>query len=131
MSAWIVLVTIAALLLYFYMGTLVAGARRKHGIAAPAVSGHPEFERTFRVQMNTLEWLPIFLPVLWIAAAYWNPVVIAAIGVVWIVGRAMYMQGYLKEAGQRSMGFMVQALAVLALMIAGAIGAILSVVAPA
>lgn len=126
MSAWIVLVTIAALLLYFYMGTLVAGARRKHGVTAPAVTGHPEFERTFRVQMNTLEWLPIFLPVLWIAAAYWDPRIIAAVGAVWIIGRVMYMQGYIAEAGKRSMGFMVQALAVLALMIAGVVGAIMS-----
>jgi glutathione S-transferase len=126
MSAWIVFVTIAALLLYFYMGTLVAGARRKHGIAAPAISGHPDFEGTFRVQMNTLEWLPIFLPVLWIAAAYWDARIVAAVGAIWIVGRAMYMQGYIREAGQRSMGFMVQGLAVVVLLIASAVGAVMS-----
>lgn len=126
MSAWIVLVTIAALLLYFYMGLRVGAARGKYKVPAPAITGAPEFERTFRVQMNTLEWLPIFLPTLWIAAAYWNPPVIAAIGLIWIIGRVMYMQGYIEDAGKRSMGFMVQALAVLALMIAGAVGAIMS-----
>jgi glutathione S-transferase len=129
MSAWIVLVTVAALLLYFYMGLRVGGARAKHKVPAPAITGAPEFERTFRVQMNTLEWLPIFLPVLWIAAAYWDARIVAAVGVVWIVGRVMYMEGYIKAADQRSMGFMIQALAALALMIASVAGAIMSLVA--
>lgn len=129
MSAWIVLVTVAALLLYFYMGLRVGAARAKHNVPAPAITGAPEFERTFRVQMNTLEWLPIFLPMLWIAAAYWDARIVAAVGVVWIVGRVMYMDGYIKAADQRSMGFSVQALAVLALMIGAVAGAIMSLVA--
>ena len=128
MSGWIVLVTVAALLLYFYMGTLVARARRKHGVPAPAISGNPEFERTFRVQMNTLEWLPIFLPVLWICGAYWDDRIVAAVGVIWIVGRVMYMQGYIKAADQRSMGFSIQAIAVLLLLVASAVGAIMALV---
>jgi glutathione S-transferase len=130
MSPWIVLVTMAALLLYFYMGLRIGGARRKHGIPAPATTGHPDFERVFRVQMNTLEWLPIFLPALWIAAAYWDPRIIAGIGVVWIVGRFMYMEGYIAEAGKRSMGFMVQALATLALLLASIAGAVMALLAP-
>jgi glutathione S-transferase len=126
MSPWIVLVTIAALLLYFYMGLRVGGARRKHGVAAPATSGNPEFERVFRVHMNTLEWLPIFLPALWICAGYWNPAIVAAIGLVWIIGRIMYMVGYVKAAEQRSMGFLVQFLAALVLIIGSVAGAIMA-----
>ena len=34
------------------------------------MSGHPDFERAFRIQMNTLEWMPIFLPALWLFAIY-------------------------------------------------------------
>jgi len=34
------------------------------------MAGHPDFDRVFRVQMNTLEWMPIFLPVLWLFALY-------------------------------------------------------------
>ena len=128
MSPLIVLVTIAALLLYAYMGTRVGPARRKHGIAAPATTGPPDFERVFRVQMNTLEWLPIFLPVLWIAAGYWDPRIIAGIGVVWIIGRFMYMEGYIAEAGKRSMGFLVQALATLALLLASIAGAVMALI---
>lgn len=54
--------TLLAILLYFYTGLRVGGARARFGIKAPAVSGHPDFERIMRVQMNTLEWMPIFLP---------------------------------------------------------------------
>lgn len=128
MSPWIVLVTVAALLLYFYMGMRIATARGKHSIPAPATTGHPDFERVFRVQMNTLEWLPIFLPALWIAAGYWDPRIVAAVGVVWIIGRFMYMEGYIAEAGKRSMGFMVQGLATLALLIASIVGAVMALI---
>ena len=125
LSPWIALVTVAALLLYFYMGLQVGQARGKYGVKAPATSGNPDFERVFRVHMNTLEWLPIFLASLWIASGYWDPRIIAGIGLVWIIGRVMYMQGYTKAADQRSMGFMVQGLATLVLIIGAAVGAVM------
>src|SRR5215469_6252769 len=95
-TLWSAIVTILVILLYFYMGSVVGRMRGRHSIAAPAVSGHPEFERAFRVHMNTLEQLVVFLPLLWLATAYfhwlgWLP---AAFGAVWIVGRLMYMQAY-------------------------------------
>jgi glutathione S-transferase len=129
MSPWIVLVTIAALLLYAYMGIQVGAARQKYGVKAPAIAGNPDFERVFRVQMNTLEWLPIFLSALWICSAYWDARVVAGLGLVWIIGRVMYMQGYTKAADQRSTGFMVQGLAALLLVIGCVAGAIMSLLA--
>lgn len=126
MSAWLVLVTLGALLLYFWTGIQVGQARQKYGVKAPAITGNPDFERVFRVQMNTLEWLPLFLASLWIFAMYWNPLVAAGLGLVWIIGRVMYAQGYAKAADQRSMGFMVQGLAVLVLFGGGLIGAIMA-----
>jgi glutathione S-transferase len=128
MSAWIAFTTVAALLLYFYMGLAVAGARRKHNIPAPATTGNPEFERIFRVQMNTLEWMPLFLPALWMCAIYWDPRIVAVVGVIWIAGRATYMRGYIRAADQRSMGFLIQSLAVLVLIIGTVVGAIISLV---
>lgn len=126
MSAWPVLVTLAALLFYFWTGLMVGNARRKYNVPAPATTGNPEFERVFRVQMNTLEWLPMFLVSLWIFAMYWDGRVAAAIGAIWIVGRYMYAHGYIIEAGQRSMGFMIQAIAVLILFAGGLIGAVMA-----
>ena len=62
------LVTCLALMVYFLTAARVSKARATFGIKAPAIAGNPDFERVFRVQMNTLEWLPIFLPVLWLFA---------------------------------------------------------------
>jgi glutathione S-transferase len=110
-------VTIASLLLYLVMGFRVGQARGKYGVEAPAISGHSDFERVFRVQANTLEWMPLYLPSLWLFAFYGNDLAAAGLGVIWIIGRTLYMTGYSKAAGARSVGFIVQGLATLILMI--------------
>ena len=115
------LVTCLAILLYFFTGMRVANARAAFGIKAPAVSGNADFERVFRVQMNTLEWMPIFLPALWLFALYVSDAAAAALGAVWIIGRMMYWNGYKQAANKRSMGFAVQATAAFALWL-GALG---------
>ena len=61
-------VTLLAVALYFSTGLMVAKARQKFGVVLPATTGHTDFERVFRVQQNTLEWMPIFLPSLWLFA---------------------------------------------------------------
>lgn len=126
MSAWPVLVTLGALLFYFWTGMQVGAARRKFNVPAPATTGNPDFERVFRVQMNTLEWLPMFLVSLWSFNLYWDGRVGAVIGLIWIVGRYLYAHGYAIAAEQRSTGFMIQALAVLFLFFGALIGAVLS-----
>ena len=115
------IVTILALLLYFVMGLRVGQGRSKYGVEAPATTGNPDFERLFRVHANTLEWLPIFLPAMWLFAIYWNDLVAAGVGVVWIVGRYLYMTGYAKAASSRSAGFGIQAIAT-AILLFGALG---------
>jgi glutathione S-transferase len=105
------LVTLLAIGFYFYLGLRVGMVRVKTDVKAPATTGHPDFERAFRVQMNTLEWMPIFLPALWLFAYYVSDVWAAALGAVWIVGRVMYMAGYSKAANKRGPGFGIQALA--------------------
>ena len=116
------LVTLLALLLYALLGFQVAQARAKSGIKAPAMVGDPAFERTVRVQANTLEWMPIFLPALWLAAIYVNDSTAAAIGVVWIVGRAIYARDYAEAANKRERGFTVQGLAAAALWVVALVG---------
>lgn len=107
--------TLLALMFYFYTSLQVARARMLYGVKAPATSGHPDFERAFRVQANTLEWLPIFLPSLWLFAYYLSDPFAAGLGAVWIVGRIMYMIGYSEAAEKRGAGFAVQMVAVAAL----------------
>ena len=129
MPKYTAIVTILSVLLYLYIGTRVSAARRKFGVKAPAVSGHPDFERVFRVQMNTLEWMPIYLSLLWLTAIYLNDIAAAAAGIVWIVGRAMYSAGYAAAAEKRSSGFLVQAIACLLLLIGAVAGVAMRFVA--
>jgi glutathione S-transferase len=117
------LVTCLAILFYFFTGFQVGKARVASGIKAPATSGHPDFERVFRVQMNTMEWLPIFIPSLWLFAIYISDPAAAAIGLVWIGGRILYMTGYSRAAQNRGPGFAIQGLAA-AVLWAGALGAV-------
>ena len=117
------LVTCLAILFYFLTSVQVAKARAAFGIKAPAISGNPDFERVFRVQMNTLEWLPIFLPALWLFAIYISDAIAAVLGLIWIVGRILYMIGYSRAANKRGSGFGIQAGAATLLWL-GAIGAI-------
>jgi glutathione S-transferase len=117
------LVTCLAVLFYFYTSIRVAKARAAYKIKAPAISGNPDFERVFRVQMNTLEWLPIFLPALWLFAVYVSDLYAALAGLVWIVGRVLYMTGYEQAAEKRSTGYMIQLLAA-AVLLLGSLGTI-------
>ena len=117
------LVTCLAILFYFLATIQVSKARVAFGIKVPATSGNPDFERVFRVQMNTLEWMPIFLPSLWLFAIYISDPIAAGLGLVWIAGRILYMTGYSQAANKRGRGFGVQAGAAILLWL-GALGTI-------
>ena len=120
---WVALVSLLALLTYFWMGTRVPAARAKCGISAPAMTGDPLLERTIRAHYNTLEWLPIFLVSLWLFAVYWSELIAAALGAAWIVGRIIYALGYYSAAERRGPGFLIQGVAT-AILLFGALGKI-------
>ena len=121
--SYVALVTVAALLTYFWMGLRVGQARAKSGISPPAMIGDPILERHIRVHYNTLEWLPIFLVGLWLFAIYWNDLIAAGLGVVWIVGRILYALGYVADPKKREAGFLIQFVAA-AVLLLGAAGRI-------
>ncbi len=120
---YVALVTLLAAAVYFWMATQVARTRVKVGILAPVMTGDARLERTIRAHLNTLEWLPIFLPSLWLFAIYWNGSVAAGLGLVWIVGRIVYFVGYVSDARKRFPGFFIQSIAA-ALLLLGAFGRI-------
>jgi glutathione S-transferase len=119
-------VTILAVLFYFYTSLLVGQMRGKHDIKAPAVTGNIEFECAYRVQMNTLEHMVIFLPLLWIATIYFMRIgwIAPLLGLVWIVGRFLYMTGYMRDPSKRSMGFLIAGLALVGLLILSIVGVV-------
>jgi glutathione S-transferase len=122
MPHWTALATLLAILLYFLTGLRVTRARQKYNVPVPAMTGNPDFERVVRVQMNTLEWMPIFLPLLWLFAVYVSDKGAAALGLVWIGGRLLYMVSYSKAAEKRGPGFGIQALACAVLLLGAAAG---------
>ena len=121
---WIALVILLALLEYMVFGFLVGGARARYKIAAPATSGHPDFERTFRVHYNTLELLVVFIPAIWLFGLYLNPRWGAIIGAVFLVGRALYAVGYIRAAEKRSIGATLSFAAVAVLLFGALFGVI-------
>ena len=125
---WTTLATCAALILTIVMGVRTGGARRVSKISAPAMTGDPILERHIRVHMNTLEWLPVFLAAMWLFALYWSDQIAAGLGVIWIVGRIIYMVSYVKDPSTRTVGFITQALTTLVLLVGAIWGAVSSLI---
>jgi len=111
------LATLASVFFYSWLGLSVAKARSRYKIAAPATTGDPAFERIYRVHMNTLEWMVVYLPCLWLFAFFVSDAGAAVLGLVWIAGRYLYKRGYEEAPQKRSLGFTVQAVAVTALFL--------------
>lgn len=116
------LVTLLTVLLLFATAYVVGRARGRHDIKAPAISGHPAFERAHRVQMNTLENTVIFLPTLWLAAHFGFSEWAGLAGLVWLAGRSWYAMAYLKDASKRGPGFGLAMLGWGALLVMAGIG---------
>jgi len=125
MPKYTAIVTLVAVLLYFFIATRVAAAHTRFGVKLPATYGQPDFERVYRVQMNMLEWMPIFLPLLWLSAIYLSDVAAAAVGLVWIAGRVLYFRGYREAVEKRLPGFAVQAMACVLLFVGAIAGVVI------
>jgi uncharacterized MAPEG superfamily protein len=110
------LITLLNVLLLAIAVWLVGRARGKYQVHAPATTGHPDFERAFRAQQNTVEATVMFLPALWVAASYGDARIAAWLGWAWLVGRAWYLFAYAAPGGNRSPGFTIGALANLGLL---------------
>jgi glutathione S-transferase len=111
-----------ALLEYIVMAGLVGRARAKTGISAPAMTGHPDFERANRVHVNTLENLIIFVPAVWIFATYSSALYAAILGALFVVARALYAIGYLRAAEKRAVGAGITGIVNIVLVVGGLIG---------
>ncbi len=123
------IITLFSLLLFFAILIYVGYARTKYGVKAPATTGNDNFERIFRVQMNTMENLVLFLPALWLFSHYVSPLWAGLVGVVWLVGRVDYALSYARSAAARSRGYALSALAFLVLAVGAVIGVVLRIMA--
>jgi len=112
--------TLTALAVCFLAGGLVARARRKYNVSAPSVVGDPTFERAFRAQQNVLEWMPLFLPALWLFAIALSDRWAAGLGFLWSLARLGYIFAYGAAAEKRGPYFIAQ-LAVFIVLWTGAL----------
>jgi uncharacterized MAPEG superfamily protein len=117
-----------ALVQYLYFTLRCGQVRGRLGIPAPAMTGAPEFERRLRVQQNTIEQLVIFAPALLLFARYVSEPAAAGLGLVFILGRALYAHAYLRDPAKRGPGFGLTLLANAVLLLGGLVGAIVALV---
>ena len=122
------LIVALALLQFFAFATAVGRAREKYNVKAPATTGNELFERYYRVQMNTLELLVMFVPGIWMFGFYVSAPVAAALGAIYIIGRGIYFFSYVKDPKKRSLGYALSAAPVAALVIGALVGAVLGLV---
>ena len=125
--AYATTIAMLALIEYLYFGVEVGRARGRTGVEAPAVTGHPDFERVYRAHQNTLEQLIIFLPALFATAYFLSELYAVTAGLAFLIGRALYFRTYTQDAEKRGPGMLITAAANIALLAGGLIGALLSV----
>ncbi|XP_028815516.1 leukotriene C4 synthase [Denticeps clupeoides] len=87
-------VTVLGALEQAYFSLQVIYARRKYSVSPPDTAGPPEFERIFRAQANCAEYFPIFISTLWVSGLFFNQVVTALVGLLYLYGRYRYFWGY-------------------------------------
>jgi glutathione S-transferase len=114
---WAALITVLALIEYLVFQGFVGAARQKGNVPAPKVTGDEHYERWYRVQLNTVEQLVIFLPALWLCAYLGATTVAAVAGAAFLVGRPIYAMGYVSSPEKRTVGFMLGWLANIVLVL--------------
>lgn len=120
----VAIVATLALLQYAGFVQLAGSARGRFGVPAPAITGNEDFERRLRIQSNTVEQLVVFLPALFLFAHYVHVETAAGLGLVFIVGRALYARAYVSNPAGRGPGFGLTILANLALTVGALVGAV-------
>lgn len=122
-------ITVVTLIVFLIITINVGRARVKYKVPVPQTSGDPDFERVFRVQQNTLEQLILFIPSLWLFSLFVSPNWGAGIGSFWVIGRILYAWGYYQEAQKRRLGFGINALSVIVLILGSLVGIVMMFVA--
>ena len=123
-----IIIILIALLQYMFFAGRVGANRGKFEITAPHVAGNETWERMFRVQMNTLEQIIIFIPGMLAFSYYVNSNWVILPGVVYIIGRQIYSAMYISNPEKRGFGMILTFIANFSLVIGALIGAIITLI---
>ncbi|NXG31772.1 LTC4S synthase, partial [Dromaius novaehollandiae] len=115
-------VTVLGVLEQAYFFLQVIYARRMFGVSPPKISGPPEFERIFRAQVNSSEYFPIFLALLWQAGLFFHQGLAAALGLLYLCSRYCYFTGYRASSLERLPAIYFSTAVLWVLMAAAALG---------
>jgi glutathione S-transferase len=126
--AWATLVTMLALTEYLFFTVKVGLVRQTYGVKAPATTGNEMFERYYRVHQNTMELLVMFIPSLFTFADLVSPVWAAVLGVVFIVGRALYYRAYVADPKTRGMSTWITVFPIAVLIVGSIVAAVLRLI---
>jgi uncharacterized membrane protein YecN with MAPEG domain len=120
-------IVIGLALVEYAVFTMLCGRERgRCGVTAPATIGDPTFERYFRVQQNSVEQLIVFIPAMILFGQYVSAPIGAGLGLVFILGRALFARGYYEDPPKRASGFGLSLLSNLVLLLGGLIGALIA-----
>ncbi|MFL6604434.1 MAG: MAPEG family protein [Steroidobacteraceae bacterium] len=117
------IVIVLALAQFFYFSLEVGKARGRYNVPAPATTGNEMFERYFRVHMNTLELLVMFIPAVLLFGLYLSPYFAAGLGVIYLIGRLIYLFAYVKDPKKREVGFGLSIIPIMILILGALVGA--------
>jgi len=124
----VTLIIVLAIIEVMVLGVMVGRGRAKYGVPAPATSGHPDWERLNRAHQNSIEQLVIFIPLLFAYCFNAGLTTGIMLGVVYLVARMIYAAGYIRDAGQRSIGAMLTFIVQAWLALGAVIGVIVKIV---
>ena len=119
------LVILAALVQYVWFAMRVAAGRGRYGVAAPATQGNETWERLYRVQMNTLEQLVVFIPALVLFGLYVGDRWALLPGLLFLAGRQLYAWEYVRDPKSRGPGMGLTLFANAALIGCGLVAVVL------
>jgi uncharacterized membrane protein YecN with MAPEG domain len=98
------LIVVLAAIEVLVLGMLVGRGRATYGVKAPAMSGHPDWERLNRAHQNSIEQLVLFVPLFLSYFAHAGSASAYVLGIVFLVARVLYAWGYIRQAERRSVG---------------------------
>jgi uncharacterized membrane protein YecN with MAPEG domain len=124
---FVILVTALAAVEVMVFAILVGRARGIYGVPAPAMTGHPAWERLNRVHQNSVEQLVVFIPLLWAFSASIDWSWGAILGVVFVVARIVYAVGYARDASSRAAGAIMTAAVLWLLGLGGVVGFVVQI----
>lgn len=123
---YVELIAALAVMQFLIFGYMTGRARGRAGLKAPAMTGDESFERMYRVQMNTLECMVAFLPMLFMTAIYWPEIIATVLGLIYIIGRTIYAFAYLRNPASRQLGFILSMAPITILLILSLVGILMT-----